>query len=169
MEMADVQTVQRWENESDDWWMGARILPVSIEAMTQYAKGNHDLYLDRQLRWMLDAYDESEGSWVCAGAIDLYDFDPRQLRAGVAIHIDKTHRRKGHARAGLSLLGRYASNHLGLKQLYAEVPSNHEASLRLFAEVGFEATGKREQWIRTPQGAWTDVVTLQLFFNSSIA
>jgi hypothetical protein len=33
----------------------------------------------------------------------------------------------------------------------------------LFQRAGYRTTGRREQWIRTPQGGWSDVVTLQLF------
>ena len=129
--------------------------------MTQFATGNHDLYRDRQWRWMLDTRDAPGSPWRTVGALDLYDFEPRQLRAGVAVHIDVSERRAGHAIAGLALLRDHASSHLGLRQLYAEVPAHHDASLRLFGRVG--TTGRREQWIRTPQGGWSDVVTLQLF------
>lgn len=167
MELADVQALHAWENASDDWWMGASILPVSVEAMTQFATGNHDLYRDRQWRWMLDTREAPGAPWQTVGAVDLYDFEPRQLRAGVAVHIDADARRSGHAQAGLSILQDHASSHLGLKQLYAEVPANHEASLGLFQKAGYRATGRREQWIRTPQGGWSDVVTLQLFLDDN--
>ena len=167
MELADVQALHAWENASEDWWMGASILPVSVEAMTQFATGNHDLYRDRQWRWMLDSREAPGAPWQTVGAVDLYDFEPRQLRAGVAVHIDADARRSGHARAGLSILQDHASSHLGLKQLYAEVPVNHEASLGLFQKAGYRTTGHREQWIRTPQGGWSDVVTLQLFLDEN--
>ena len=52
-----------------------------------------------------------------------------------------------------------------MRQLYAEVPAHHDASLRLFGRAGYRTTGRREQWIRTPQGGWSDVVTLQLFLD----
>ena len=89
MEPRDVSQLHAWENASEDWWMGASVQPISMEAMQQFATGQHDLYRDRQLRWMLDAL-LSEGEWNTVGAVDLYDFDPRQRRAGVAIHVDQT-------------------------------------------------------------------------------
>ena len=55
MEPADVDLLYCWENASEDWWMGATLSPISREAMTQFVAGNHDIYRDRQLRWMLDA------------------------------------------------------------------------------------------------------------------
>ena len=88
MELADVQALHSWENASEDWWMGASVLPVSVEAMTQFATGNHDLYRDRQWRWMLDTCDSPGSPWRTVGALALYDCEPRQLRAGVAVHTD---------------------------------------------------------------------------------
>ena len=163
MELADVQALHAWENASEDWWMGASVLPVSVEAMTRFATGNHDLYRDRQWRWMLETRDALGSPWRTVGALYLYDFEPRQLRAGVAVHIDVSERRAGHALAGLALLRDHAWSHLGLRQLYAEVPAHHDASMGLFQRAGYRTTGRREQWIRTPQGRWSDVVTLQLF------
>jgi diamine N-acetyltransferase len=136
-----------------------------MEAMQQFATGQHDLYRDRQLRWMLDAL-LSEGEWNTVGAVDLYDFDPRQRRAGVAIHVDQEHRRRGHALGGLLLLARYAQQHLDLVQLYAEVPATHLASQRLFNRAGFVATATRNMWVRKPDGTWDDVVTMQLVFDN---
>ncbi len=164
MEPRDVSQLHAWENASEDWWMGASVQPISMEAMQQFATGQHDLYRDRQLRWMLDAL-LSEGEWNTVGAVDLYDFDPRQRRAGVAIHVDQNHRRLGHALGGLLLLERYAQQHLDLVQLYAEVPATHLASQGLFKRAGFVATGTRNMWVRKPDGTWDDVVTMQLVFD----
>jgi diamine N-acetyltransferase len=167
LESSDVPVLYAWENDSADWWMGASVLPISREAMASFASGNHDLYRDRQLRWMLDARQDAEQPWHAVGAVDLYDFDPRQLRAGVAVHIDPSRRRQGHARAGLTLLDAYVRTHLGLHQVYAEVPATHVASLSLFVQLGFVETGRRESWIRLPEGAWSDVVTLQRIYPTS--
>jgi len=168
MEPEDVSRLYTWENTSEDWWMGASISPVSAEAMQRFVTGNHDLYHDRQLRLMLDAKSEvaSPDSWHTVGAVDLYDFEPRQLRAGVAIHVDASARREGHGLNGLRLLAQYAERHLGLHQLYAEVPASHASSAALFRKAGYVETGSRTSWIRNPKLGWEDVVTLQLLFDS---
>jgi diamine N-acetyltransferase len=162
MERDDLERVWTWENDSAHWWMGATNLPISQEAMKAFVAGNHDIYRDRQLRWMLDA--NTADGWTCVGAMDLYDFEPRHLRAGVGVHIDANHRQQGHGAAGLHLLSTYGKQHLGLTQLYAEVPASHPASLALFQRAGFETTGVRKAWIRGPRG-WEDVVTVQQFFD----
>ena len=169
MESDDVVRLHAWENASEDWWMGASISPISREAMHGFVTGNQDLYRDRQLRFMLDAVDPSGSTegWMAVGAVDLYDFEPRQLRAGVGLHVDSAHRREGHGLAGLTLLAAYASKHLGLHQIYAEVPSSHAASLSLFERAGYLETGRRQAWIRKPDGSWEDTVTLQRFLTAS--
>ena len=164
METKDVDLLCAWENDSSDWWMGATLQPVSREAMTQFVQGTHDLYLIRQCRWMLD-HNAADG-WQATGAVDLYDFDPRQGRAGVAVHIAHEFRQQGHAVAGLTLLAKYAQQHLGLNQLYAEIPESHHASRGLFAKAGYNETGARKRWVRTRDGKWDDLITCQLWFES---
>ena len=144
--------------------MGASVSPISVEAMRRFANGNHDLYQDRQLRLMLDALAENQADWLTVGAVDLYDFEPRHLRAGVALHVDRDVRRHGHGLQGLVLLSAYAHRHLGLRQLYAEVPSSHHASIALFRKAGYLETGRRSSWIRGAEDGWEDVLTLQLLF-----
>ena len=41
---------------------------------------------------MLDT--KVEGIWVTVGAVDLYDFDPRNKRAGVGIVVDENYEDK---------------------------------------------------------------------------
>lgn len=163
METRDIDQLCAWENDSSDWWMGATLQPVSREAMSQFVQGTSDLYLARQCRWMLDC--NTSGGWQTTGAVDLYDFDPRQGRAGVAVHIATEFRQQGHALAGLTLLANYARQHLGLNQLYAEIPSSHHASRGLFTKAGFEETGARLRWVRTRHGEWDDLITCQMWFE----
>ena len=164
MEPADVDLLMTWENASEDWWMGATLSPISRAAMAAFVDGSQDLFEARQIRWMVDAR-QGDG-WRTVGAVDLYDFDPRQLRAGVAIHVDAAHRRQGHAQGALQRILAYAGSHLHLRQVYAEIPAGHAGSLDLFRKAGFGHESTRTSWIRTPKGAWTDVHTLQHLFNS---
>jgi diamine N-acetyltransferase len=102
--------------------------------------------------------------WHTLGALDLYDMDPRHLRAGVAIHIAESARRQGHGLEGLRLLLAYARHHLGLRQVYAEIPSDHAASTKLFEMAGFAMVGNLVSWIRAPHG-WQDVSVWQCLFD----
>jgi L-amino acid N-acyltransferase YncA len=64
------------------------------------------------------------------------------------------------------LLAKYAQQHLGLNQLYAEIPASHNASRGLFVEAGYEETGVRQRWVRTREGHWDNLITCQLFLES---
>ena len=166
----DSVCLHRWENASEDWWMGATVTPISREAMQAFADGTHDLYRDRQLRLMLDhsASGDMEGDRMTVGALDLYDFEPRHRRAGIGVYIDPRFRRQGHAIMGLTLLVDYARLHLGLHQLFAEVPVSNASSMDLFRKLGFLKTGERRDWIRTSTGSWANVATFQQLWNEPL-
>lgn len=159
IEPTDVPQLLAWENDASAWWLGASIAPYSEALMLKYATGDHDLYRDRQLRHMLDL--KSSQGWLTVGAIDLYDLDPRNQRAGVGVVVNRELRRQGHAKEGLSLLREYAFSHLGLHQLYAEVPADHSASVELFKNCGYEVSEKRSEWVRK-NDEWLDVFLMQL-------
>jgi diamine N-acetyltransferase len=96
------------------------------------------------------------------GAIDLFDFDPYHLRAGIGILIAEEFRNKGFAYEALALLKDYAFNTLLLKQLYCNVTVSAPASLQLFEKTGFEKIGLKKQWNRISATEFEDEWFLQL-------
>ena len=143
VEPTDAVFLFRVENKSDEWWLGSNLAPFSQSTLDHYASGKHDLWSDLQLRMMI----ESKETNRCVGAVDLYQLDPRNRRAAVGIVIEIEERRKGHALSALRLLADYASGHLGLHQLWAEVPEDNGDSLELFTGAGFEQKGIMKDWI----------------------
>jgi diamine N-acetyltransferase len=54
----------------------------------------------------------------------------------------------------------YAFQHLGLHQLWAEIPASNGETVGLFEKQGFEQTGHLKDWIwRAPH--WEDAVIVQ--------
>ena len=104
-----------------------------------------------------------EDSTGCAvGAVDLFDFDPFHQRAGIGILIyNKKNQGKGLATDALRLMALYATEVLGLHQLYANITVDNQASIHLFKKVGFEWVGTKKDWIRTSAG-WLDEELYQL-------
>ena len=156
MEPQDAHLLHGWENRMEEWWLGAQLVPISLEAMQRFARGEQDVWADRQVRLML----EVEGQ--TAGALDLYGIDPRNQRAGVGIVLGTAFRGKGHAGAGLRLLLDYAFDHLGLRMLFAEVPTENPSSLLLFEAAGFQASGVLRQWVRRGN-RFSDLQVMQAF------
>ena len=155
LEPSDSAFLFQLENASDEWWLGATIAPLGRATLEQYASGQHDLYRDLQLRLMITMAD---GTTV--GTVDLYQYEPRNRRAGVGIAILKERRRQGHARAGLALMRDYAFQHLGLHQVLAEIPACNAETIQLFETEGFEQSGHLKDWIwRAPH--WEDAVLVQ--------
>jgi len=162
MEPEDAHLLHQWENRSEEWWVGAQLAPISLEAMQRFASGQHDVWADRQLRLMLEVGGQT------VGAFDLYDVDPRSRRAGVGIAVGQAFRKQGHAQVGLALLMTYAFEHLGLRMLYAEVPAEHPASLHIFTEAAFESRGILTEWVKRG-AAFADVHLMQAFAPSADA
>lgn len=156
MEPQDAHLLHQWENRSNEWWLGAQLAPISLEAMQRFAGGEHDVWADRQIRLMLEVAGQT------VGAFDLYGVDPRNRKAGVGIAIGMAFRNQGHAQVGLAMLMSYAFDHLGLEMLFAEVPADNPASLRIFEQAAFTSRGILEKWVR--RGAeFADVHLMQAF------
>ena len=99
------------------------------------------------------------------GAIDLFDFDPFHGRAGIGIlvhHPDD--RSKGFATAALRIMIRYSFEKLQLHQLYANILTDNEESLKLFLKAGFVLAGTKKDWVREGEN-WKDEHLLQLVIS----
>jgi diamine N-acetyltransferase len=99
------------------------------------------------------------------GTIDLFDFDPFHLRAGVGILLGNSEqRKKGFASQALEIIISYAGKSLLLKQLYCNISENNEDSLKLFISKSFVITGQKKDWLKTRDGWMTEYfLQLQLF------
>ncbi|MDR3297289.1 MAG: GNAT family N-acetyltransferase [Prevotellaceae bacterium] len=162
VEPLDIELLYEWENNRDLWGVSETLAPFSREAIASFIAESQrsDIYATRQLRLMVDvaqAHDPRD----TVGIVDLYDFDPQNLRAGVGILIyHPAHRRKGIATQALRQLMSYAFSTLHLHQLYCGIAANNAASLALFRKLGFEQTGLRKAW-RMREGGFEDEVFMQ--------
>ena len=156
-EPEDVETMYRWENDPEVWAVSGTTAPFSRHMLVQFVEQQRlDLAQTRQLRLIVET---TEGEPV--GAIDLFDFDPWNGRAGVGILVhDKRHRGRGYAADALAVLIAYCRSTLGLHQLWCNVGADNTASLRLFRSAGFAEVGIKREWQRTPDG-YADELLMQ--------
>ncbi|MDR3062381.1 MAG: GNAT family N-acetyltransferase [Dysgonamonadaceae bacterium] len=158
LEPEDLDVLYRWENESDLWVYGTTLAPFSKFALREYiSESRRDIFQSRQLRLMVVLKENNK----TIGTIDLYDFDPMNLRAGVGILLDSGYRKNGLGSQVLDLLKEYAFDFLLLKQLYAHVPRNNTAGMKLFINCGYLQTGCLKQWLKY-KDCFEDVNVLQL-------
>lgn len=156
-EPEDLDLLYKWENESSLWQYGASITPYSRFTLKQYLiDSKHDLYSDKQLRLMVVIKESGE----VAGSVDMYDFDPFHLRAGVGILIYEKFRKQGIALQALSILEEYVFNFLNLKQLYAFIPEKNIGSEKLFDKAGYLAAGRLAEWLSEGE-SFENVIVMQ--------
>jgi diamine N-acetyltransferase len=157
----DIDSIFRWENDTDIWHLSNTITPFSRFAIEQFVLNtDNDIFTSKQLRLMIDCHSSVAGTSTI-GSIDLFDFDPHHKRAGIGILIDKGSRNKGYASEALVLLIEYCFNTLNLHQLYCNIGQNNAESIHLFTNAGFTECGHKKDWILL-KGLWTDELMFQL-------
>ncbi|MDQ3046593.1 MAG: GNAT family N-acetyltransferase [Bacteroidota bacterium] len=145
LEPEDIDLLYQWENDADNWLVSNTQTPFSKFVLEQYIASSHiDIYSAKQLRLVI-----CEQNGLAVGSIDLFDFDPNNLRAGLGILIsDKSDRRRGYASEALELLVEYCFHTLNLHQVFCNITTDNEPSILLFQKHGFSITGLKKQWVR---------------------
>lgn len=160
IEPSDIDLMYDLENDTSWWHLSNTVAPFSRFVLEQYFKHAHlDIYSAKQLRLMITANVGKKVETV--GMIDLFEFDPVNMRAGIGILVDKKWQNKGYASEALVLLIEYGFNTLNLHQLYCSIGVYNDPSLKLFQKHGFKITGQKEQWTKK-HGTWADEYFLQL-------
>ena len=144
LEPEDLEFVYQIENDESIWEVSNTQTPYSRFLIRQYLENAHqDIYEAKQLRLAICLNENN----LTIGLIDLFDFDPKNNRAGIGILIQNTSdRSKGLGSEALDLLICYAFQQLQLHQLYANIGEDNQASLHLFTKFGFEKIGIKKQW-----------------------
>ncbi len=159
MEPEDIDILYLWENDTNVWKVSNTIAPFSKYILKQFIENQrYDIYETKQLRLII----ESKELHKPVGAIDLFDLDPYNRRAGVGILIyDNKDKGQGFASSALATLIRYGFQVLGLNQLYCNIPATNTRSLSLFKSKGFNIIGLKKEWTKTTSD-WQDEYMLQL-------
>jgi Acetyltransferases, including N-acetylases of ribosomal proteins len=159
MEPEDVDLLYKWENDTNIWKVSNTVTPFSRHILRKFIESQaDDIFETRQLRLIIE---EKQGGRP-VGAIDLFDVDPYNRRAGVGILIyDTMDKCQGYASSALQLIIRYSFMVLNLHQLYCDLLFDNSPSLHLFRSKGFLIVGIKREWVRTTSG-WMDEYMLQL-------
>ncbi len=144
LEPSDLDFLFKLENNTDLWEISGTTTPYSKFVLKRYLENAHrDIYEVKQLR--LCICDRSD---QVLGLIDLFDFDPKNSRAGLGIVVlDVEDRGKGIGKEVISIISKYAFSTLGLRQLYSNIISDNKESIGLFEKMGFEQVGVKKDWI----------------------
>lgn len=150
MEPQDIEPMYRWENDPSIWQVSGTTAPFSRHALERFVEEQRfDIFQTRQQRLIIETV--AEGRIV--GAIDLFELDTLNARAGIGILIYPSDARgKGYASDAIATICRYTSNVLRLHQLWCNVGTTNKASLALFRNNGFTEIGIKRDWQWTPDG-----------------
>jgi diamine N-acetyltransferase len=154
LEPEDLDAMYGWENDTDSWRVSGTVAPFSRHVLSRLIdEQQFDIYATRQMRLVIETPDGS-----AVGAVDMFEFDPQNLRAGVGIIVAPPYRKQGFALDALQTLERYVRDVLRMHQLWCSIGADNEASLALFKKAGYAECGRRKEWILTPNGAIDEVL-----------
>lgn len=161
LELEDLDFLYTLENDESLWEISGTQTPFSKKILQDYLDHAHrDIYEVKQLRLVI-----CDANHQRLGLVDLFDFDPKNRRAGIGIVIaQQTHRNKGYGKETLTLLCAYCFRQLNLHQVYANVTEDNLSSQRLFENLGFEKCGLKKDWVFT-QGTYKNELLYQLITN----
>ena len=160
LEPDDIDLLYKWENDQALWQVSNTIVPFSKYILKKYIENSHlDIYQSKQLRLIVEIPDED--IYIPAGALDIFDFDPFHLRAGLGIFLEKGFRKNGIASSALRTIISYCFETLQLNQIYCNISKSNTDSIMLFTHSGFVIKGDKSKWNKTKDG-WEDELFLQL-------
>ncbi|MDM1350659.1 GNAT family N-acetyltransferase [Myroides marinus] len=161
LEPEDLEFIYQIENNVDLWEVSNTVTPYSRFLIRQYLENAHlDIYEVKQLRLVICDIDTEE----TLGLIDLFEFDPKNNRAGVGIVIQHPKDRgKGAGSQALELVINYGKEVLGLHQLFANISVDNHASVQLFIKNGFKLIGVKKDWEKVGN-VYKDEALYQLLF-----
>jgi diamine N-acetyltransferase len=159
IEPDDAQLIFRWENDKTSWVHSDNLLPYSLFQIEQFIIEGHDIYQNRQARFMVDFTEQDLSHTV--GMVDLYDFHPHHRRAGIGVYIDSAYRNRGIAFTSLQLVINHSFDVIGLHQLYCSILPENQTSIRLFNRLGFSLSGQQKDWY-FENGKYHDQILMQL-------
>ncbi|WP_340073485.1 GNAT family N-acetyltransferase [Leptobacterium sp. I13] len=164
LEPEDLDFLYTIENDEAIWEISNTQTPYSRFVLKKYLENSHqDIYTVKQLRLVIS---NKEGIFI--GLIDVFDFDPKNNRAGIGIIIEKEYQGKGIGKNALSILMDYCFEVLHLHQVYANVGVDNEKSIKLFTGLGFENVGIKKDWNHKGD-TYEDEIMFQKINNTCIS
>ncbi len=155
LEPNDLDIIYDWENDVSAWVESGNLVPISKYSVESYINTQDDIYSSKNMKLIIEADKK------VVGHIDIFEFEPVNRRAGVGLLVTEDERNKGYAGDALDVLIIYGFDVLRLHQIYCNIVTDNEISLKLFKKHGFEIIGCKKDWVQIAN-VWKDVYMLQL-------
>lgn len=156
-EPEDLDLMYIVENDTSLWKYGCANVPYSMYSLRHFIEQtSNDINSDGQVRLVI-ALSENRNA---IGFVDLQNYDLHHRRAEVGIVILPEWQRRGLGSEALSVLSRYAHQHLLIHQLYALVAVDNLPAQALFSRSGYNKTATLQHWLRNVE-EWQDAIVYQ--------
>lgn len=161
LEPEDLDFLYQLENTREIWEISGTSTPYSKHILQLYLDNAYrDIYDVKQLRLCI-----CNPEMVVIGLVDLFDFDPKNHRAGLGIVIlEDKQKNKGIGTDAINVICDYAFSVLNVRQLYANVTEDNYASIHLFEKLGFDKVGIKKDWIFS-NGTYKSEILFQKIAN----
>jgi len=161
LEPSDLDFLYELENNTEIWEVSGTVTPYSKQILQLYLDNAHrDIYDVKQLRLCICGVTDNR----VLGLVDLYDFDPKNKRAGIGIVIlEKENRNLGYGSETLDLLCGYARVTLEMHQLYCSILEDNQTSIRLFEKSGFLKIGLKKDWMLSNGNFKNEILYQKIF------
>jgi len=141
IEPDDLPYLYQWENDAAAWEDGNNHNPLSQQDLRDYiTNSTGDIYKDGQLRLII----MHENCTI--GCIDLFDLDPRNLRAAIGMYIAPAYRGKGLGTAAVRALEDYTFGFLHLRTIYAVIAEKNRACRAIYAQLNYQPSTPLKNW-----------------------
>ncbi len=143
LEPEDLDLLYTIENNRSNWAVSSTTAPYSRYALKQHiAMQPQDIYQSSELRLVICTRNDEP-----VGLIDLFNFDPYNLRAEIGIALLENARGHGYAQAALQTIEDYALHVLHIRLLYAHISRNNNLQSRiLFTHQGYIERAILPKW-----------------------
>lgn len=81
------------------------------------------------------------------GCIELYNYDPVNLRAAVGIVVSNEYRHQGYGSVMIQTLSDFCRQNTSLHQIYADIAATNLPSLHIFQRAGYQHCATLRDWV----------------------
>lgn len=132
--LGDESFMFEWENNPENWAVSEGEGPYTLAEIRQFISTCNHLEKHKQIRYII----RLKESLRPLGTIDFFNFDSKQMKAGLGILIaEKMDRKNGYASECLQEQLPQLMQYFKLTEVYALVFKDNIASMRLFEKCGF--------------------------------
>ena len=121
IEPNDIDVLLAWENNTKNWRVSNTFVPFSRKLMEEYIFSAQDIFSNKQIRFIIEDLKTKES----LGCVDLFDYDPFHLRAGVGVLIDEKSGSASELFSGIlqgkgraELMGKNSAGQVFLKSMF---------------------------------------------------